>query len=405
MNLKQSLKNRNITSNVFLIILCVFAFSSANAQSWVCTWATAPMNTVENNMPPVSLGNHALRQIVHVSCGGDSIRLKLSNEYSEAPLEIRSVFIADYQDSCNINKKTARFLTFNGKKDVTIKEKSAMTSDAIAYRLSPLQRLSITINYGKVPNEITSHPGSRTTSYIIEGTAKAGTAFAKGARTDHWFNLSSIDVYTKKTIKNIAVLGNSITDGRGSTTNLQNRWTDRMSEALGTEYAVMNLGIGGNCVCQFGLGDPAVQRYDRDILSQTGVTDIIIYEGVNDIGGSRWEPEKKWIKTAEQTVADLIKSFEEMVKKAHTRGIKVWLATITAFDGHYYYTPFHETARQEVNKWIRTQTIADGIIDFDKLTADPQQPSRLKAHFTEDWLHLTPEGYDAMGGYAASIIK
>lgn len=390
-----------------LLFLLACPFASANAQSWTATWATAPMNTVDNNRPPVELTNHSIRQIIHVSCGGDSIRLKLTNEYSDAPVTIKSVFVADALDSCDINKKTARFLSFAKKPGTTIEGGQAVWSDAVAYKLKPLQRLSITINYADVPKQLTSHPGSRTTSYIIEGEAKAKTPFGVSARTDHWFNLSALDVHTTVPgIETIGIIGNSITDGRGSTTNHQDRWTDRFSEAMGENVGVLNLGIGGNCVVPYGgLGDPAVKRYDRDILSQTGVKTVIIFEGINDIGGSRYDPQRNWVKTAEQTVHALKEAYKELTEKAHAKGMKVYLATITACKGHDYYTPFHEVARQEVNNWIRTQTIADGVIDFDQLTRDPQDPERLLKKYSDDWLHLNAAGYAAMGKYAAEVVK
>lgn len=392
---------------LFLLLSVFSSLVSANAQSWTATWATAPMNTVDNNRPPVELTNHSIRQIIHVSCGGDSIRLKLTNEYAKEAVNIKSVFIADALDSCDINKKTAKFLSFSKKPGVTVEGGKAVWSDAIPYKLKPLSRLSITINYADVPKELTSHPGSRTTSYIIEGEAKAKTPFANSARTDHWFHLSALDVHTTKAgIETIGIIGNSITDGRGSTTNKQNRWSDQFSEAMGEDYGVLNLGIGGNCVVPYGgLGDPAVNRYDRDILSQTGVKTVIIFEGVNDIGGSRYDAERNWVKTAEQTVYALKKAFTELTEKAHAKGMKVYLGTITAFKGHDYYTPFHEVARQEVNNWIRTQKVADGVIDFDKLTRDEKDPERLAKKYSDDWLHLNAAGYEAMGKYAAEVVK
>ena len=199
----------------------------------------------------------------------------------------------------------------------------------------------------------------------------------------------------------IAVIGNSITDGRGSTTNLQNRWPDIMAQTLaaanGKEYGVLNLGIGGNCVVRGGLSEPALKRFDRDILGQEGVTSLVIFEGINDIGGSKGR--------SEQMAQELIKGFQEMVTKAHARGLKVYLATITPFGKCFYDDSFFkEAARQTVNQWIRTNKEADGYIDFDEAMRDPEHPSQLKADLQEDWLHPNAKGYRVMGEYAAKFF-
>jgi lysophospholipase L1-like esterase len=195
----------------------------------------------------------------------------------------------------------------------------------------------------------------------------------------------------------VACLGNSITDGRGTTTNAQNRWTDFLAEGLDGKMGVLNLGIGGNCVLRNGLSDPAVIRFDRDILGQRGVKALIIFEGVNDIGGS--------IGNAEQVAQELIKVYGEMIDKAHAKGIKVLMGTITPFGKSFYDSRFHEAARLVVNDWIRDNKKADGFIDFDALVRDPQHPSQLIEAYSDDWLHLNPAGYEKMGKYAAEQIK
>ena len=193
-------------------------------------------------------------------------------------------------------------------------------------------------------------------------------------------------------------MGNSITDGRGTTTNKQNRWTDIMAETLipTNPAGVLNLGIGGNCVVAGGLSEPALKRFDRDILGQSNVETLIIFQGTNDIGTTGH---------AEQTVKKLIDAYQTLIDKAHAAGIKkVYGATITPFKGNGWYSVFHETARQVVNEWIRTSGKFDGVIDFDKLVRDPQDKEKIQKQYTDDWLHLNPEGYKVMGQYAAKII-
>ena len=376
------------------------ALLSHAQQSWVGTWAAAAEFTGQGDMPASPLTNRSLREVVKVSVGADCLRLRLSNEFSKEPVEIKAVFIADALDSCDIVRKTARYLSFGGKRSVTIQPGQCAVSDVCAYALKPLQRLAVTINYGATPQNATSHRGSRTTSYIISGEAKPKTSFAVSERVDHWYSIAAIDV-TRTAQECIAVIGNSITDGRGSTTNLQNRWPDIMAQTLaaanGKEYGVLNLGIGGNCVVRGGLSEPALKRFDRDILGQEGVTSLVIFEGINDIGGSKGR--------SEQMAQELIKGFQEMVTKAHARGLKVYLATITPFGKCFYDDSFFkEAARQTVNQWIRTNKEADGYIDFDEAMRDPEHPSQLKADLQEDWLHPNAKGYRVMGEYAAKFF-
>ena len=367
---------------------------------WEATWATAIEFTGPSDMPASSLSNRAIRQIIHVSKGGTQLQLKLSNVHSKEPVDIKSVFIADAKEASDIDAKTAKYVTFNGKRNITIEPGKDLTSDVIGYNLKPLQLLSITINYGEsTPVNASSHRGSRTTSYIIKGVAKPKTKFIDAEKVDHWYNIASLDVLRSNPaeVNAIVVLGNSITDGRGSTTNKQNRWTDAMAEALGGETSVLNLGIGGNSVLWGGLSEPAVKRFNRDILEQQGVKTLIIFQGVNDIGGSRGN--------SEEVAKKLTEAYKSFIDQGHARGWKVIGATITPFKGNSYYSFFHEAARQVVNEWIRTSGAFDAVIDFDELVRDPQDPTKLKAEYSDDWLHLNPTGYAAMGKLAAEVYK
>lgn len=379
------------------------AITSA-AGRWVGTWATAPQPCVKRNMPyDNNLSDRSVRQVVKVSIGGELMRLRLSNEYGAEPVQIKSVYIASYKDSCDIIPSTAKYLRFNNSQQVTIAPGKAVTSDALKYPLEPLQRLTITINYVKAPTLPTVHPGSRTTSYIMKGACNPRGKFKPDARYNHWYNIAAIDVYDTRSSA-IAIIGNSITDGKNSTDNGQNRWPDMLAEFLqlkhkATHLGVLNLGIGGNqVVIPGGNGDIAVKRYDRDVLQQQGVEKVVIFEGVNDIGTSKGN--------SEQVAERLVAAFEEMIRKAKARKLKVYLATITPFEGSFYYTIFHEAARKYVNDWIRKQKgKVDGIVDFDAVVRDPANPRRLRKEYQSDWLHLNPAGYKAMGLYAAEILK
>ena len=392
---------------VFLMVFCALSTYSL-AQNWVGTWATAPQTVVKSFMPYNNcMTNRSVRQVVKVSIGGDVIRLKLSNIYSMQPVEIRSIYIAHAKDSSDIDAKTAQYFKFGNSYKTVIPAGKQIVSDALKFKLRNLERVAITINYTSAPEIPTVHMGSRTTSYIMKGVTNAHSNFAKAFRENHWYNISGIDVYTmSNNMSAIAIIGNSITDGKCSTDNAQNRWPDVMSEMLQlkhkiTNQGVLNLGIGNNRVTvPGGFGALAKERFDRDILMQSGVKKVVIFEGVNDIGAAR--------SGSSETVArQIIESIQGMVKKAKARKMKVYLGTITPFKGAGYYTHFHEAARLYVNDWIRSQAKnVDGILDFAKLLQDPNDDRRMKREYaSSDWLHPNPAGYKAMGIYAADIVK
>ena len=392
---------------VFLMMFCALSTYS-QAQNWVGTWATAPQTVVKSFMPYNNcMTNRSVRQVVKVSIGGDVIRLKLSNIYSMQPVEIRSIYIAHAKDSSDIDAKTAQYFKFGNSYKTVIPAGKQIVSNALKFKLRNLERVAITINYTSAPEIPTVHMGSRTTSYIMKGVTNAHSNFAKAFRENHWYNISGIDVYTiSNNMSAIAIIGNSITDGKCSTDNAQNRWPDVMSEMLQlkhkiTNQGVLNLGIGNNRVTvPGGFGALAKERFDRDILMQSGVKKVVIFEGVNDIGAAR--------SGSSETVArQIIESIQGMVKKAKARKMKVYLGTITPFKGAGYYTHFHEAARLYVNDWIRSQAKnVDGILDFAKLLQDPNDDRRMKREYaSNDWLHPNPTGYKAMGIYAANIVK
>ena len=392
---------------VFLMMFCALSTYSL-AQNWVGTWATAPQTVVRSFMPYNNcMTNRSVRQVVKVSIGGDVIRLKLSNIYSMQPVEIRSIYIAHAKDSSDIDAKTAQYFKFGNSYKTVIPAGKQIVSNALKFKLRNLERVAITINYTSAPEVPTVHMGSRTTSYIMKGVTNAHSNFEKAFRENHWYNISGIDVYTmSNNMSAIAIIGNSITDGKCSTDNAQNRWPDVMSEMLQlkhkiTNQGVLNLGIGNNRVTvPGGFGALAKERFDRDILMQSGVKKVVIFEGVNDIGAAR--------SGSSETVArQIIESIQGMVKKAKARKMKVYLGTITPFKGAGYYSHFHEAARLYVNDWIRSQAKnVDGILDFAKLLQDPNDDRRMKREYaSNDWLHPNPIGYKAMGIYAADFVK
>jgi lysophospholipase L1-like esterase len=370
---------------------------SAVGARWVGTWSTAPQLVEPANMPPSpGLTNNSLRQVVRVSIGGDTLRARLSNEFSTSAVTMKSIQIAVSTGAGTIDVATTKELKFGGNAEITMNAGVAVTSDPIAFTLTPRMDVAITIYFGQTSATVTGHPGSRTTSYILAGNTTTTTDFTGAVTTDHWYNINAIEVLAPSTAACVAILGNSITDGRGSTTNGQNRWPDVFSESLlkdssTQQVGVLNLGIGGNAVLSGGLGPTGVIRYDRDILNQSGVRWAIIFEGVNDIGGVNTAA------GATATANNLIAAYRQMIVKAHAKNIRIYGGTILPFNGNAYYNQYSELCRNTVNQWIRTNGNYDGCIDFDKVMRNPRDSTRLVSTYQNDGLHPDAAGYKTMG--------
>ena len=363
---------------------------------WVGTWGTAPQLVERHNNPPApGLASNSLREIVQVSIGGKKVRLKLTNEFSQEPTEIKAVELAIAETpgiSSDIDETTTVSLTFDGKPSVTIPAGGQVVSDAVKFPIAARENVAITIHYGAASATVSGHPGSRTTSFLKAGNT---TDFTGAVRTDHWYNIQTLEVLAPSKAGAVAILGNSITDGRGSTTNQQNRWPDVLSRRLlknkaTSQIGVLNMGIGGNCVLRGGLGPTGEKRYPRDLFGQEGVKWIILFEAVNDLGGS-WN--------GVETANRVIDVYKRIIDEAHQKGIRVFGATITPFKGNNYYSEDHEKGRSTLNEWIRTTNMLDGVIDFDRAVRNPEDPAALQQQFLfeNDWLHLNAVGYETMG--------
>lgn len=393
-----------------LFVLSVFFAGSCSASKlqaekkpavvlkWTGTWAcSAQLVEPHNNPPAPGLTGNTIRQVFRVSIGGDSLRMRFSNEFSPSAIHFNKVMIAVSHGDSTIEMPTQQQLTFDGKAETMLVPGSISISDPIAFKVVPRMNIAVTLYLGETPAYITGHPGSRTTSYILTGDQTASPDFAGSVHTDHWYVINGADVKTNLSSAAVVVLGNSITDGRGSGTNKQNRWPDILSERLlknpaTQNIAVLNQGIGGNCVLRACLGASALDRFERDVLNQTGVKWLIILEGINDIGGIQ-------ITDAADSVANaLIAAYEKMINEAHAKGILVYGATIAPFGKSFYDKDFRQVARTAVNEWIRTSRRFDAVIDFDKLLENPAEPFTLlpEAH-TGDFLHPNEYGYKLMG--------
>jgi lysophospholipase L1-like esterase len=390
-----------ISSCIFLSMFTLKAQSgSDSAKIWVGTWGTAPQLVETGNNPPApGLNNNSLRQIVRVSIGGDTLRVRFSNRFSDTPVTMKSVQIAVSAGGNSIVDSTNVKLTFGGNYDVTMDSGVTINSDPIAFDLEQRMSLAITIYFETTCSKITGHPGSRTTSYILTGNDTAVTDFTGAVTTDHWYVINGIDVLVPPTYSCVAVIGNSITDGRGSTTNMQNRWTDRLSERLllnssTQNVGMINLGLGGNCVLRYCLGPAAIDRYKWDILEQPGVRAAIVFEGVNDIGAAGNYQDVATIANG------LIAAYNEIIDSVHAQNIFVYGATILPFKGSSYYNMYTEDCRNKVNNWIRNSGRFDAVIDFDLKFRSQKDSAKLGMHtYENDCLHPDANGYRAMGDY------
>ncbi|MGO4771697.1 SGNH/GDSL hydrolase family protein [Flavobacterium sp. W22_SRS_FK3] len=369
-----------------------------NKENWVGTWATAQQLVETHNMPPdPGLTDNTIRQIIRVSIGGKYMKLRFSNIFSDQPTVLKSVSVANVTTAPGIDAATQKTVSFNGNSGITMNPEQEVFSDSFAFDLQPGQLLAITIYYGATSQKTSGHPGSRTTSYILPGNNVNNTAFEGAIKTDHWYSIMGLDVNAGTNAATVVCLGNSITDGRGSGTNKQNRWTDILSSRLlsnkkTSHIGVLNLGIGGNCVIKGGLGPTALDRFDRDVLSQKGTKWLILLEGVNDIGGIK-NPKDAIIRAQE-----LIEAYKVMIAKAHKKDIKVYGCTILPFEKSFYDAPHRQQAKDIVNAWIRNSNAFDAVIDFDKAMASEEASKTILSNMHDgDFLHPNEAGYLRMG--------
>jgi lysophospholipase L1-like esterase len=386
---------------LLLVLTSICARPSLAADGhWVTTWGCGPQLTEPGNLPPAPLANSTLRQFVHVTLGGKHVRIRFSNAYGTNSVSINSAHVAlsagtGSAANGQIDPATDKPLRFHGAPSINIPPGEAIFSDLFDFDLPAQTNLAVSIYFGNISaTTINGHPGSRTTSYILGSNVVSAATMAGAVTTAHWYIITGVEVLADSSSKGVVTLGDSITDGRGSTTDGNDRWPDNLARRLSTNaptagVSVVNMGIGGNAIFG-GLGPAAVARFDRDVLNQSGVRWLIVFEGVNDIGGAS-------ASGSPALATNLISAYAQFANKAHARNMRAYGATITPFGGNSYYSTAHETARQTVNAWFRTNTVYDALIDFDAVVRDPVTLTNLlPAYDTGDHLHLNPTGYQAM---------
>jgi len=341
-----------------------------------------------------------LREIAHVSIGGPMVRVIFTNEFGTDPLTIGAAHVGVSQGGSAVNLVSAAGLTFGGRTAVTIPPGALVVSDAAAVNVPAGADLAISLFLpAQAMKQLSQHGGADQTSYSAPGNVVGAKALDKPAEIRSWQFVKGVDVKVPVQSAAVVAFGDSITDGAYAALNGNARWPDELARRLlanpkTAEIGVLNEGIGGNRILHDTTGPSALARFDRDVIAQAGVKYLIILEAINDIGHA-YDPVRPYDVVSAD---DLIAGYVQMAERAHTHGIKVYIATLTPYVGAKYASPAGEEVRQALNRWIRTTKEIDGFIDFDKVTQDPANPGTfLPAYDHSDHLHPSDPGYKAMG--------
>jgi lysophospholipase L1-like esterase len=397
-----NLKRRTLPPLALLLFcLCCFNANTASAASpdhWVGTWATAPM--AQDMHEERVAADTTYREIVHVSMGGPAVRVVLTNEFGLAPLTVGAANVALSAGGSDINADASAPLTFNGRPFIVIPAGALVVSDPVTLKLPPTSNLAVSIFIPAQPiQQISAHGYADQTNYTAAGNVVSAKSLDAPEKIYSWPFLKGVDVKANDKAAAIVAFGDSITDGAYATRDANARWPDVLAARLQADkntadLGVLNEGIGGNRVLHDDTGPSALARFDRDVLAQAGVKYLIIMESINDIGHAQDLHHQYDVVSAD----DLIAGLSQLATRAHTHGIKVFGATLTPYVGAGYASPKGEAIREAVNQWIRTTNQLDGVIDFDKVTRDPANPTvYLPADEHGDHLHPNDTGYKAMG--------
>ncbi|GJF00160.1 SGNH/GDSL hydrolase family protein [Phanerochaete sordida] len=381
------------------------------SETWLSSWATMPQLTESTNLPPPPFNesgrvffNSTLRQTFKISIPGSQFRVRFSNAFGVTNLDITNATVALPAGGTvgvgAIEPATLHTLTFSGSPSFSLPNGAQLVSDPVSLPVAEngVVSVSMFLAGGQETNMITSHPGSRTTTFFTFGdqTRAANITGPDATTAEHWFFISGLEVLTSdKATSAVAIVGDSLTDGRGSTENGNDRWPDQFYDRLRARphntIAYLNQAAGGNRILADGLGPNALGRIDRDVLAQTRVSRVIIFEGVNDIGTADATPAAQAAVTAQ-----VIGAFEQIITRVHAAGLPIFGATITPFGSNDPYDDggLREASRLAVNKWIRTSGAFDAVLDFDAAVRDPKNFTQLDPTIdVGDHLHMTPAGY------------
>jgi lysophospholipase L1-like esterase len=381
--------------------LCVQPLmAKSDHQQWVGTWASAPLldahaKPAEQLVTPGTTGV-TLREVVHVSIGGETARVRFSNLYGTDPLVIGAAQIAQTLKGEAVVPGSGKPLTFHGQPSVSIPAGALAVSDAVPFKFAPLTDLTVSFYLPSPSGPVTEHQLGNATSYHAPGNVVANETLETPSTLTSWEYLNGIDTLASGDVGAVITIGDSITDGAKSTVDTNQRWPDELARRLQADpkyrhLAVLNEAISGNKILLDGAGPNVLARFDRDVIAQSGAKYLLILEGINDIGRLHTVPEGA-------TAADLIFALDQMIQRAHAHSIAVIGCTLTPYHGAGYYTENGEAIRKAVNDWIRTSGAFDGVVDFEAAVRDPNHPDTfLPADDPGDHLHPNDAGYKVMG--------
>jgi lysophospholipase L1-like esterase len=398
---------RNVVPTVLLLLAAVAVH--AQEPKWVGSWGASPLAPSPGGGPfpgTPAFTDQTVRQIVRLSVGGERVRLRLTNEYGAKAVTIgaASVALADGADKLKSGSEHA--VTFGGRPSATIPPGAPLLSDPIDLRTSDLAALSVSLYLQGEAGPCTCHSVGLQDAYVsAKGDFTKGT-FAPTQTIQMRAYLSGVEVLAPRA-QAIVVLGDSISDGVGSTAGANRRWPDLLAERLsarrgGTRFGVVNQGISGNQVLADGAGQSTLARFDRDVLSVPGASHVIVFEGVNDLGLGYGKIEGPLAAlmpppAVKPTRDAMIAGYRQLIARAHSQGVKIYGATIAPYEGAAYYSAEGNAVRESINDWIRTSKEFDGVLDFDKAFRDPAKPTRMKDAFQAgDHLHGSDAGYKAV---------
>jgi lysophospholipase L1-like esterase len=379
--------------------------------NWIATWATSPQPWWDADFfvpidVPRSLRNQTVRQIARVSLGGSRVRVELSNEYGTQPLVIGAAHVALAGEGSAIVAGSDRELTFGGEASVSVPPGAPILSDPLDLEVPPLGSVAVSLYLPEITPTSTFHWEGVQTGYISgEGSFVGETDFEATETITSRIFLSEILVDAPPDARAVVTFGDSITDGATSTVDANHRWPDFLAERLNevdAQVAVINQGISGARVLRDRMGENALARFDRDVLSHSQADTVVLMMGINDIG---W-PDTILVPKGEPapTADEIIAGYQQLIDRAHAHDMRILGATLTPFEETFrgnplygYYNEEKEAKRQAVNQWIRTSGAFDGVIDFDAATRDPNNPKHIRAEFDSgDHLHPQDTGYEAM---------
>ena len=377
------------------------AADSRQDWHWVASWGAAQMAPdAQNELAQEHWRDATLRQIVHVALGGEKVRVRISNAFGTTPLVVEAAGIGLAKAPGNPDIESGKPLTFGGRASVMIPAGAEYYSDTVALPHKAGADIAVSLYFNGAPSKQTGHPGSRANSFVARGQRTLDTAWSGAEKIPRWYQLADVEVQAPRGVGAVVAVGDSITDGYGTTTDGNDRWPDVLAGRIaqtGKPMGVVNVGIGGGRMLRDGLGPNLASRFDRDVIGRAGVTHAVVMIGVNDVGVQRRNGED--IPTARaRLVEDLQMAHRQLVERAHAHGICVIGGTMTPYAGSDYYrpAPANEADRQQLNEWIRKSGVFDAVADFDAALRDPQQPDRLKKEYDNDGLHPSIAGLRAM---------